>query len=97
MMLSTIFQKESDSELWLHRMNHVFIRLNIIMFTDMISTLPGVLTQIMLVLAGFWSLRYGNILCMTDSTIQEKYNLSTFSLYLYNSVKRQVMLEIITS
>ena len=49
-------------------MNHMYIGLRMIMFRYRISTLPGILTQIMSVLGSFWELRCGNILSKIDST-----------------------------
>ena len=56
-MLSTLCEEESDSELGLHPMNRMFIGLSIIIFLASISTLPGIMAQIMLVVSGFWKLR----------------------------------------
>ena len=70
MMLATIIQEESDSELLFRLMSHVFIGLRIIIFLAKISAFPGILMQIILVLGGFWKLRCGNSLSKTYSTIQ---------------------------
>ena len=51
-------------------MNRVFIGMSIIMFIDNISTLSGILKQIMLVLSGFFKLGFGNSLSNTDSISQ---------------------------
>ena len=77
-------------------MNCVFIGIIVIIFLASISTLPGILTQIMLVIGGIGYLRCGNILSSTDSTIHSNKYLSPFSLYLYSSFKRQFILQIIT-
>ena len=63
-------------------MSHMFIGMSIIMLLDKISTLTGILMQIMLVLGGFWKLRCGNILSKIDSTSQENNYLAPFMIYL---------------
>ena len=95
-MLVTIVQEESDSELWLRPMIHVFIGLRKIMFLSNISTFPGILMQIMLVFGGFWKLSYGNRLSKIYYKSQENNYLTSFIIYLSNSVNYQCMLETIT-
>ena len=96
-MLVTLLQDDSDSERGLRPTNRVFIAMNTIMFLDKISTLPLILTQIMVVLDSFGDLRCGNILSGIYSTIQVNNYLAPFSLYFSNSAKHQFMSKIITS
>ena len=62
MILATLSQDKSDSELVLRPMNRVFIWLRTIMFLTRIYILSGILTQIMFVIGGF-----GNLRCVMGS------------------------------
>ena len=73
-------------------MNRVFIRPSTIMFLAMISTFPGILTQIMLVHDVFLNLSCGDSLIRTYYTDQANNYPETFSPYLYNSGKFQFIL-----
>ena len=73
-------------------MKRLFVGLIIIMFLYSISTFLGIMIQNMLMLASFGYLICGESLSRKYYTIQENNYLATFSLYLYNSVKRQFML-----